>query len=120
MGLIDPESMRHTAAFGGANMRADVLQKKVIEFASLISTSAKGSDAMALGRLEGQREDTPWNRMVSRKEATASRRWEDYEEWDEKDDPWLAQDWDQEATPGSGPVLAAVDTKCHKCGGIGH
>ena len=52
MGLIDAESMRHTAAFGGANMRADALQKKVIEFASLMSTSAKGSDAMDLGRLD--------------------------------------------------------------------
>ena len=81
-------------------MSAAVLQKKVIEFASLMSTSAKGSDAMDLGRLERQR-----------KEAAASRRWEDYEDWEDKDDPWLAQDWDQEATPGSGPVLAAVDTK---------
>ena len=100
MGLIDPESMKHTAAYGGVNMSAAVLQKKVIEFASLMSTSAKGSDAMDLGRLDGQR-----------KEATVSRRWEDFEEWDEKDDPWLAQDCDQEATPGSGPVLAAVDNK---------
>ena len=39
MGLIDAESMRHTAAHSGANMRADVLQKKVIELASLMSTS---------------------------------------------------------------------------------
>ena len=31
------------------------------------------------------------------------------------------QNWEQDATQGSsGPVLAAVDTKCHKCGGIGH
>ena len=110
MGLIDPESMRHTAAFSGANMRADVLQKKVIEFASLMSTSsAKGIDAMDLGRLQGQR-----------KEATAPRRWAD-EEDEEWEDPWLAQDWGQEATPGgSGPVLAAVGTKRHKRGGIGH
>ena len=58
MGLIDPEAMRHTAAFSGANMRADVLQKKVIEFASLMSTSsAKGIDAMDLGRLQGQRKE---------------------------------------------------------------
>jgi len=53
MGLIDQESMRHTAAYGGVNMSAAVLQKKVIEFASLMSTSAKGSDAMDLGRLDG-------------------------------------------------------------------
>ena len=53
MGLIDPESMKHTAAYGEVNMSAVVLQKKVIEFASLMSTSVKGSDAMDLGRLDG-------------------------------------------------------------------
>ena len=53
MGLIDPESMKHTAAYGGVNMSAAVLQKKVIEFASLMSTSAKGADEMDLGRLDG-------------------------------------------------------------------
>ena len=82
MGIIDPESMKHTAAYGGVNMSAAVLQKKIIEFASLMSTSsAKGSDAMDLGRLEGQR-----------KEATAPRRWADQDEEEEWEDPWLAQD----------------------------
>ena len=66
-------------------------------------------DSMDIGRLQGQR-----------KEAAAPRRWAD-EEDEDWEDPWLAQNWDQEATPGSsGPVLAAVDTKSHKCGGIGH
>ena len=51
MGIIDPETMKHTAAYGGINMSAAVLQKKIIEFASLMSTSAKGVEAMDLGRL---------------------------------------------------------------------
>merc|ERR1712086_1205404 len=74
------------------------------------TSSAKGMDAMDIGRLQGQH-----------KEATAPRRWAEAEEDEDWEDPWLAQDWGPEATPGSsGPVLAAVDTKRHKCGGIGH
>ena len=34
MGVLDSESMRHTVAFQGAKQRADMLQRKVIEFAS--------------------------------------------------------------------------------------
>ena len=34
MGVLDSESMKHTAQFQGAKQRADVLQRKVIEFAN--------------------------------------------------------------------------------------
>ena len=115
MGLIDAESMRHTTAHQGAKMRADVLQRKVIEFANLMSTGTKAMDSMDIGRLERQRQDAP------------APRWADQEEEDWPEDPWqrdlFMQGWGQEAaTPADGaPVpISAVDTKRHKCGGIGH
>ena len=59
MGLIEAESMRHTTAHQGAKMRADVLQRKVIEFANLMSTGTKAMDWMEIGRLERQRQGAP-------------------------------------------------------------
>ena len=54
LGIIDAESMKHTSAFQGAKMRADVLQRKVIEFANLRSTGAKAMDSMDIGRFDKQ------------------------------------------------------------------
>jgi len=118
MGVIDAESMKHTSAHQGAKMRADVLQRKVIEFANLMSTGTKAMDSMEIGRLERQRQNVP------------AARWADQEEDDNwQEDPWQQQDnfmqnWEQQdATAGSSGVpvpISAVDTKCHKCGGIGH
>jgi len=118
MGVIDAESMKHTSAHQGAKMRADVLQRKVIEFANLMSTGTKAMDSMEIGRLERQRQNVP------------AARWADQEEDDNwQEDPWQQQDnfmqnWEQQdATTGSSGVpvpISAVDTKCHKCGGIGH
>jgi len=95
-------------------MRADVLQRKVIEFANLMSTGTKAMDSMEIGRLERQRQGAPATRWADQED----------EEWE---DPWqqdlFMQNWGQEAaTPGDGaPVpISAVDTKRHKCGGIGH
>ena len=51
MGVLDSESMKHTAAFQGAKQRADVLQRKVIEFANLVNASSKTMDAMDIGRV---------------------------------------------------------------------
>ena len=117
MGVIDAESMKHTSAHQGAKMRADVLQRKVIEFANLMSTGTKAMDSMEIGRLERQRQNVP------------AARWADQEEDDNwQEDPWQQQDafmqnWEQqEATAGSSSVpvpISAVDTKCHKCGGLG-
>merc|ERR1712086_786461 len=76
MGVIDAESMKHTSAHQGAKMRADVLQRKVIEFANLMSTGTKAMDSMEIGRLERQRQNAP---------AT---RWADQEEEDWSEDPW--------------------------------
>ena len=95
MGVLDSESMKHTAAFQGAKQRADVLQRKVIEFANLVNTSSKTMDAMDIGR-------------VSEKKSWA----------DVSEDPWGEEPWEEpweEAVP-----LSAVDTRCHKCGGVGH
>ena len=50
MGVLDSEAMKHTAAFQGAKQRADVLQRKVIEFANLVNASSKTMDAMDHGR----------------------------------------------------------------------
>jgi len=94
MGVLDSESMKHTAAFQGAKQRADVLQRKVIEFANLVNTSSKTMDAMDIGRVEKK----SWAEV-------SEDQWGE-EQWEE---PW------EEAVP-----LSAVDTRCHKCGGVGH
>ena len=65
MGVLDSESMKHTAAFQGAKQRADVLQRKVIEFANLVNTSSKAMDAMDIGRVSEKKswadaEEEPW------------------------------------------------------------
>ena len=118
MGVIDAESMKHTSAHQGAKMRADVLQRKVIEFANLMSTGTRAMDSMEIGRLERQHQQVPVARWADQEED---------ENWQEG--PWQQQDafmqnWEQqEATAGSSSVpvpISAVDTKCHKCGGIGH
>ena len=114
MGIIDSEIMKHTSALQGAKMRTDILQRKVIEFANLMSTGTRAMDSMDIGRLERQPQG-----------ATAAR-WADAEEENWQDDPWQPQDhfmkqWEQqEAAAGSAVPLSAVDTKCHKCGGLGH
>jgi len=108
MGVIDSESMKHTARFQGAKQRADILQRKVIEFANLMSTGAKAMDSMDIGRFEKQQ----YAERKSWADATE-------EEWNEKwnETPWQEHPWDYgaEAVP-----LSAVDTKFHKCGGVGH
>ena len=58
-------------------------------------------DSMDIGRFE----KTSWAKQ-SWAEATE-------EEWGEED-PW------EVGAEGTGGVLAAMDTTCHKCGGIGH
>ena len=43
--------------------------------------------------------------------------------WADATDDWGEEDglnWSQVGTEGTGAVLSAVDTKCHKYGGIGH
>ena len=99
MGAIDSESMKHTAQFQGAKSRADILQRKVIEFANLMSTGTKAMDSMDSGRFGKQQhaERKSW--------ADATE-----EEWNEKwnETPWQEDPWDYgaEAVP-----LSAVDTK---------
>ena len=98
MGVIDSESMKHTAQFQGAKQRADILQRKVIEFANLMSTGTKAMDSMDIGRFEKQQHA---ERNAERKS------WADAaeEDWN---DPWQEDPWDYgaEAVP-----LSAVDAK---------
>ena len=107
MGVIDSESMKHTSQSQGAKQRADILQRKVIEFANLMSTGTRAMDNMDIGRLEKQQQQQPKSCPDAAEED-----WND--PWQE--DQWMQQ-WDQQeaAVP-----LSAVDTKCHKCGGLGH
>jgi len=99
--------VKHAAQFQGAKQRADILQRKVIEFANLMSTGTKAMDSMDIGRFEKQQ----YAERKSWADATE-------EEWNEKwnETPWQEDPWGYgaEAVP-----LAAVDTKCHKCGGVG-
>ena len=95
MGVIDSESMKHTSQFQGAKQRADILQRKVIEFANLMSTGTKAMDSMDIGRFEKQQ----------RAERNAEKKsWADAaeEDWN---DPWQEDQWDYgaEAVPLSLP-----------------
>jgi len=112
MGVIDSESMKHTSAFQGAKQRADILQRKVIEFANLMSAGTKSMDNMDIGRLERQQQ-------AERSGSGEKKTWADAaeEDWNDpwQEDQWMQQWGQQEAVP-----LSAVDTKCHKCGGLGH
>ena len=54
-GVLDSESMKYTAQFQGATVRADVLKRKVVEFANLMSTGTKSMDSMDIGRFEKSR-----------------------------------------------------------------
>ena len=79
MGVLDSESMKHTAASQGAKQSTDVLQRKVIEFANLVNTSSKTMGAMDIGR-------------VSEKKSWA----------DVSEDPWGEEPWEEpweEAVP---------------------
>ena len=78
-GVIDSESMKHTSQFQGAKQRADILQRKVIEFANLMSTGARAMDNMDIGRLEKQQQQQP-------------KSWADAaeEDWN---DPWPEDQW---------------------------
>ena len=69
-----------------------------------MSTGAKAMDSMDIGRLE----KTPHSEKRSWADVTE-------EEWNEVpwEDPW------EFGAEGTG-VLSAVDTTCHKCGGICH
>ena len=61
MGVLDSESMKHTAQYQGAKVRADVLKRKVVEFANLMSTGTKSMDSMDIGRFE----KTSWAERTS-------------------------------------------------------
>ena len=73
MGVLDSESMKHTAQYQGAKLRADVLKRKVVEFANLMSTGTKSMDSMDIGRFE----KTSWAERTSWADATEEERGEE-------------------------------------------
>ena len=112
-GVIDSESMKRTSQFQGAKQRADILQRKVIEFANLTPTGARAMDNMDIGRLEKQHQG---QQPAARWADAEDENWRD--PWQEPHDHWLQQ-WGQQEAAAAVP-LSAVDTKRHKCGGLGH
>ena len=87
----------------------------MIEFANLMSTGTRAMDNMDIGRLEKQRQgQQPAARWADAEEEN----WQD--PWQEPHDHWMQQWEQQEAAAASAVPLSAVDTKCHKCGGLGH
>ena len=52
MGILDTETLKHTAQYQGAKVKAEMLKRKVIEFANLMATGKGGPDAMDIGRVE--------------------------------------------------------------------
>ena len=99
--------MKHISQFQGAKQRADILQRKVIEFANLMSTGTRAMDNMDIGRLEKQQQQQQPKSWADAAE----------EDWN---DPWQEDQWMQQWDQQDAAPLSAVDTKCHKCGGLGH
>jgi hypothetical protein len=52
MGILDTETLKHTAQFQGLKVKAEMLKRKIMEFVNLIGTGKGGPDAMDLGRFE--------------------------------------------------------------------
>jgi len=52
MGILDTETMKHTAQFQGSKVKAETLKRKVLEFVNLMGTGRSGPDAMDIGRFE--------------------------------------------------------------------
>ena len=55
VGILDTETLKHTAQFQGAKADVKVLKRKVMEFVNLMSTGKAGPDAMDIGRVEKKR-----------------------------------------------------------------
>ena len=94
MGILDIETLKHTAQSQGSKVKADILKRKVIEFANLMSIGKSGPDAMDIGRVERKP------------------RWAD-----QVDEGWEEDDGDGEEDDTK--QLGAFGTKRHKCGGLG-
>jgi hypothetical protein len=91
MGILDTETLKHTAQYQGSKSKAETLKRKVAEFVNLVGTGKQGPDAMDIGRVEEKTE---------RKNL-----WADYELEEEDSSPQF---------------LDRFGEKCHQCGGSGH
>ena len=85
MGVIDSESMKHTSQFQGAKQRADILQRKVIEFANLMSTGTRAMDNIDIGRLEKQQQQQ--QQPAARRADAEEVNWGD--PWQAPHDQWM-------------------------------
>ena len=57
VGIIDPETLKHTAQYQGAKANVGILKRKILEFTNMMTGSAGGgSDPMELGRVEEEHE----------------------------------------------------------------
>jgi hypothetical protein len=102
MGIIDLETLKHTAHFQGLKKSVVELKRKAMEFVNLTTPSNHSkSDAMDIGRVEARREV----------KSSGTEYWEidDDEEWNEE----MPEDDDDGNLNGFGE-------KCFHCQGFGH
>ena len=92
MGILDQETLKHTAQYQGAKADVKILKRKILEFVNLVSSGSNKGDAMDLDRCEEKGEEN--------KEEPADQGEED-------------EEWPYEGIHGLGE-------KCYECGGFGH
>ena len=59
VGILDAETLKHTAQYQGAKANVQVLKRKVMDFVNLVSSGSGKSDAMDIDRVEGRAEEWP-------------------------------------------------------------
>jgi len=97
VGILDPETLKHTAQFQGAKANVNILKKKVLEFVNLVTGSSilgNKVDAMDIGRFEEKAGDC--NEM-------------------EGEEAW----WEQHGEDELGEING-LGERCYNCGGTGH
>ena len=94
MGILDTETLKHTAQYQGANANPETLKRKVMEFVNLMGCGGPGGgmDAMDLSRVE------------------AKTMWADME----------AEEFECNETNEEYHGLHGFGETCHNCGGYGH
>ena len=98
VGIMDTETLKHTAQFQGAKADVDTLKRKVMEFTNLM-TSNRSADAMDLGRVQ-QSSGEDWSCGVCGDMTGGEGSGAEDEEEPEQLNPF--------------------NGRCHNCGGMGH
>ena len=104
-GILDPETLRHTAQYQGARASVETLKRKVMEFVNLVGSSGKGVAAMELGRVQSKMEED-----IEGLQCTTCFGQEEYYD-DAQGEGGEEEQWN---------TLNAFEGQCHNCNGFGH